>query len=86
MKPAKRKTVKMNRCRYCCSKENLTVDHKIPKTQGGTDDPKNLQCLCSFCNQMKSGLSHRQVKNLWAWLVEVQRCRVEAGKKPYFEE
>ena len=31
----------------------LHVDHKIPKEWGGTDDPENLQALCSECNEGK---------------------------------
>ena len=32
---------------------NLTVDHVVPKSRGGTDDPDNLQLLCGACNSMK---------------------------------
>lgn len=31
----------------------LHVDHKIPRTWGGTDDVGNLQALCSECNEGK---------------------------------
>ena len=31
----------------------LHVDHKIPQTWGGTNDPENLQALCSECNEGK---------------------------------
>lgn len=44
-------------CRACGSKENLTVDHIIPKTKGGTDDTWNLQCLCKTCNSKKGNRS-----------------------------
>lgn len=29
------------------------VDHKLPKSRGGTDHIDNLQLLCSPCNRMK---------------------------------
>lgn len=32
---------------------DLTVDHYIPKAQGGTDDPENLWVLCRACNSAK---------------------------------
>jgi HNH endonuclease len=32
----------------------LHVDHKIPQRWGGTNDPENLQALCSECNEGKS--------------------------------
>jgi hypothetical protein len=31
----------------------LHVDHKIPQSWGGTNDPDNLQALCSECNEGK---------------------------------
>ncbi len=31
----------------------LEVDHIVPRTLGGTDDPSNLQALCYSCNSMK---------------------------------
>ena len=32
---------------------NLTVDHVIPKSHGGTDHGENLQLLCGACNSTK---------------------------------
>ena len=34
----------------------LVVDHKLPKSWGGTDDPENLQPLCTDCNHGKKHL------------------------------
>lgn len=31
----------------------LHVDHKLPQKWGGTNDPENLQALCSVCNEGK---------------------------------
>lgn len=47
---------KRDHCKYCGSKENLTIDHKIPKILGGTDEKSNLQTLCEDCNKLKSGI------------------------------
>lgn len=41
------------RCRYCGSTEDLTVDHIIPRTFGGTNKRENLQTLCRSCNLEK---------------------------------
>lgn len=30
------------------------VDHIIPKAKGGTDDPDNLQAICTDCHDAKS--------------------------------
>ncbi len=32
---------------------NMTVDHIIPRSQGGTDHEENLQLLCGACNSTK---------------------------------
>ena len=36
-------------CVYCGDEAN-TVDHVIPISKGGTDDPNNLVAACSRCN------------------------------------
>ena len=33
----------------------MDVDHKLPRSKGGTDHPDNLQLLCSGCNRSKGG-------------------------------
>lgn len=43
------------RC-LCCgdiNPENLTIDHVVPKSVGGTDNLYNLQTLCKVCNSNK---------------------------------
>jgi 5-methylcytosine-specific restriction endonuclease McrA len=35
--------------KHCQTLAN-TVNHKIPKSQGGTDDPNNLEAACGWCN------------------------------------
>ena len=42
-----------NKCAYCGSGENLTLDHIIPQSKGGTDVSKNVVCCCHSCNQSK---------------------------------
>ncbi len=44
------------RCAGCENHYDLkdfTVDHKLPKTKGGTDHRANLQLLCHNCNSLK---------------------------------
>ena len=36
---------------------NLTVDHVVPRSRGGTDHLANLQLLCGACNSMKGTIS-----------------------------
>jgi len=33
------------------------VDHKTPRSRGGSDLPENLQCLCGFCNRSKASMT-----------------------------
>lgn len=45
-------------CRYCRSAENeLTIDHVLPVSLGGSDEPDNLVAACADCNAGKSSSS-----------------------------
>ena len=41
-------------CAYSGSPKNLTIDHVVPRSKGGTDFTKNVVCCCHDCNQSKS--------------------------------
>lgn len=41
------------RCAYCGKEGDLTVDHVIPKSRGGTDAWENLLPACRPCNEAK---------------------------------
>lgn len=52
-----------HRCRYCGAAApdvTLTVDHVIPDTLGGGDDPTNLVTACTACNAGKSSIAPDQ--------------------------
>jgi hypothetical protein len=40
-------------CAACGSTGNLVVDHIMPVVLGGSNERKNLQCLCAPCNMRK---------------------------------
>jgi hypothetical protein len=42
-----------HRCVTCGSTERLSLDHIIPWSLGGADDPVNLQTMCRPCNSRK---------------------------------
>lgn len=42
-----------NRCVYCGSEENLTLEHMVPLSKGGTNWPANLAPACESCNCSK---------------------------------
>ena len=79
-----RHLIPMVRCKYCRSEEDLTVDHMVPKSRGGTDHPNNLQCLCKRCNTMKSGATESEVQQIWKLAQAVDRERFLKGKRPRF--
>lgn len=41
-----------NTCAYCLGIAT-TIDHRIPKSKGGTDDDWNLVACCNKCNAIK---------------------------------
>lgn len=40
-------------CAYCGSEENLTLDHIVPRSKGGSDRVTNILCACKECNNTK---------------------------------
>jgi len=40
-------------CTECGSAQRLEVDHMLPTSRGGSDEPDNLQALCQPCNGSK---------------------------------
>ena len=56
-----------NGCRDHFKLRNLTVDHILPVSQGGTDHPTNLQLLCQACNSTKgTGTQEQLIERLTA--------------------
>jgi len=52
-----------NRCQYCgyhFPTSELSIDHVIPRTQGGRDNWENLVCACVRCNARKGGRTPAQ--------------------------
>jgi 5-methylcytosine-specific restriction endonuclease McrA len=49
-----------NTCQYCgqpFSRNDLNLDHVIPRSQGGTSTWENVVCSCLRCNRLKGGRS-----------------------------
>ena len=47
-------------CRVMFPFRNMTVDHVVPQSKGGTDHMTNLQLLCGACNSMKGTRSQEE--------------------------
>jgi 5-methylcytosine-specific restriction endonuclease McrA len=46
------------RCQYCgtrCSPSDVTCDHVVPRSQGGSTDWENIVAACKDCNRNKGG-------------------------------
>ncbi|MDQ6730815.1 MAG: HNH endonuclease [Actinomycetota bacterium] len=43
-------------CQYCGARSNLTVDHVIPRSKGGSSDWENIVASCAPCNRRKGNL------------------------------
>src|SRR5437868_11391973 len=41
-------------CQYCGSRSNLTVDHVIPRSKGGSSTWENIVASCAPCNRRKA--------------------------------
>ncbi len=40
-------------CQYCGARSNLTVDHVIPRSKGGSSEWENIVASCAPCNRRK---------------------------------
>jgi len=52
-----------NRCQYCGKKQptsELSLDHIIPRSMGGTSTWTNIVCACTKCNVKKGGRTPKQ--------------------------
>lgn len=54
-----------NRCQYCGKKfptNELSLDHVIPRSQGGRSTWENIVCCCIKCNVRKGGRTPEQAR------------------------
>ncbi len=71
------------KCIYCGSKNNLTLDHVVPKCKDGSNTWKNLVTCCGSCNVKKGDkivddflleydlkMSHQPFKPTYLYFVE----------------
>lgn len=59
-----------DRCIYCGMKGDLTLEHILPRSRGGSDDPSNAVWVCRTCNSSKGE------KRLYEWFGLENRNRI----------
>ncbi len=65
-----------HRCQICGSRENLSVHHIIPLSDGGDSRSVNLQVLCHACHQHKHGRKGERTKE--------KRFRIRIRHQPLY--
>lgn len=45
-------------------KKQASVDHRLAKSEGGSDEPENLVLCCHDCNQRKGSMNYRDFLKL----------------------
>ena len=61
-----------NKCAYCGHRftdHYFEIDHMVPATYGGSNDPSNLQVLCRPCNGRKRDQTDQDFRRRYAELV-----------------
>lgn len=64
-------------CAYCGSKENLTIDHVIPKSKGGLNYTQNVICSCLSCNGSKANSDWKEWYENQDFYCAVKKSRIE---------
>lgn len=60
-----------NICSYCnkqIAPLDFSIDHKIPKNRGGSNELSNLQLIDIKCNKVKGDLTDEEFKQLMTFL------------------
>lgn len=82
---------KWGECAYCGSKENLTIDHIVPRSKGGNNHITNVLCACEKCNKSKAHyewedwyfrqefFEYTRHKKINSWMTQLS----ESELKPY---
>lgn len=76
-----------NKCRKCGTSQYLTVDHILPRSEGGTNDFSNLETLCRVCHSRKDNPGHRKLSsNVSKEYLEQIVERMEKKRSEYNKE
>jgi 5-methylcytosine-specific restriction endonuclease McrA len=62
------------RCQYCGSQDDITIDHVLPRSRGGTSTFTNCVLCCLKCNTRKGGRTPEEAS------MKLRRYAVKDGK------
>ena len=65
-------------CNYSIPFRNITIDHIVPISKGGTDQKENLQLLCNACNSTKGARSQSE----FIAILKEQGIRTDVTPRP----
>lgn len=71
-----------NKCAYCQSEENITLDHIIPQCKGGLDIKTNVVACCHSCNQSKAHTPWETWYYQQEFFTEIKRDAIVNWMKP----
>ncbi|MEQ9405504.1 MAG: HNH endonuclease [Cyclobacteriaceae bacterium] len=82
-----------HKCQYCGTRQNLTLDHLIPRSRGGKTSWTNLVTACQKCNARKGDsmpekvgmkLKNMPVKPSYISFMKMANGALREDWKPYF--
>ncbi len=78
-----RATVPVPQCVKCGRLEKLVVHHIIPRSEGGRNDPSNLELLCEECHRrLHQILPHQSdLRGLTDTFYDIQKLRIAIGNR-----
>jgi hypothetical protein len=65
-------------CQYCgdlVTAETATLDHYVPRSKQGGNEPGNLRTCCLMCNSIKSGRAYEEVAPMLLESLRERRAR-----------
>lgn len=83
-------------CQYCGIQEfkSMTIDHIVPRSQGGVSTWENLVCACKYCNHKKNNRNPREAnmdllsnpkKPHFRHLLNINMQKIPEEWKPYLK-
>ena len=71
-----------HKCAYCGSRHELTLDHIIPQSKGGSDFLTNVICCCKKCNNSKSHINWEEWYTEQDFFTEESRDKIREWMEP----